>query len=209
MKYEIRELEAFSVIGQEIQLTGYRTKNIQISTQFWRTFNANLKKAYLSQSGTWLKYAFMERKNGGLTYFCAIPKRTIIPDGFILKEIQPHQYLVAEHTGAMNRIYDTYILMPPYLYGQMNNVYREAFVFDCAMADRKFYLPRDGKMKLQFFHVHDLSRFTEILLNTKPSQHIYNVGNKETVTIREWVHLCYRTAGRQAEFINVRAPRLL
>lgn len=50
----------------------------------------------------------MERKNGGLTYFCAIPKRTIIPDGFILKEIQPHQYLVAEHTGAMNRIYDTY-----------------------------------------------------------------------------------------------------
>lgn len=108
MKYEIRELEAFSVIGQEIQLTGYRTKNIQISTQFWSTFNANLKKAYLSQSGTWLKYAFMERKNGGLTYFCAIPKRTIIPDGFILKEIQPHQYLVAEHTGAMNRIYDTY-----------------------------------------------------------------------------------------------------
>lgn len=99
---------------------------------------------------------------------------------------------------------EAYILRPPYLYGRMNNVYREAFVFDCAMADRKFYLPRDGKMKLQFFHVHDLSRFIEILLNTKPSQHIYNVGNKETVTIREWVHLCYRTAGRQAEFINVR-----
>ena len=91
----------------------------------------------------------------------------------------------------------------------MDNVYREAFVFDCAMADRKFYLPRDGKMKLQFFHVHDLCRFTEILLNTKHSQHIFNVGNKETVTIREWVHLCYRAAGRQAEFINVRAPRLL
>ena len=44
----------------------------------------------------------------------------------------------------------------------------------------------------------------KILLNAKPSQHIYNVGNKETVTIREWVHLCYRVAGRQAEFINVR-----
>ena len=35
----------------------------------------------------------------------------------------------------------------------MNNVYREAFVFDCALADRKFYLPKDGSMKLQFFHV--------------------------------------------------------
>ena len=35
-------------------------------------------------------------------------------------------------------------------------VYREAFVFDCARADRPFYLPGDGGMKLQFFHVKDL-----------------------------------------------------
>ena len=33
----------------------------------------------------------------------------------------------------------------------MHNVYREAFVFECALADRKFYLPKDGEMKLQFF----------------------------------------------------------
>lgn len=26
------------------------------------------------------------------------------------------------------------------------NVYREAFVFKCAMADRKFYLPGTGEM---------------------------------------------------------------
>ena len=41
----------------------------------------------------------------------------------------------------------------------MHNVYREAFVFECALADRKFYLPKDGEMKLQFFHFHDLCRF--------------------------------------------------
>ena len=29
------------------------------------------------------------------------------------------------------------------------NVYREAFVFDCALQDRKFYLPKDGDMKLE------------------------------------------------------------
>ena len=33
---------------------------------------------------------------------------------------------------------DAYILRPPYLYGPGNNVYREAFVFDCADQDRKF-----------------------------------------------------------------------
>ena len=43
---------------------------------------------------------------------------------------------------------DAYIVRPPYLYGAMNNVYREAFVFDCALADRIFYLPQDGDMKL-------------------------------------------------------------
>ncbi len=56
MKYTIRELNAFSVIGQEVELTNYQKKNIQISTQFWRKFNSNLKKSYLSQSGNWVKY---------------------------------------------------------------------------------------------------------------------------------------------------------
>ena len=62
MKYTIRELKAFSVIGQEVELTNYQKRNIQISTQFWGKFNNNLKKSYLSQSGNWIKYAFMVRR---------------------------------------------------------------------------------------------------------------------------------------------------
>ena len=98
---------------------------------------------------------------------------------------------------------NAYIVRPPYLYGQMNNVYREAFVFDCALSGRKFYLPKDGEMKLQLFHVHDLCRFIDILLEKKPEQRIYNVGNKEAVSIREWVEICYQVTGKNAEFINV------
>ena len=103
----------------------------------------------------------------------------------------------------LERVPDAYILRPPYLYGPMNNVYREAFGFDCALSDRKFYLPKDGEMKLQFFHVHDLCRFIDILLENKPEQHIFNVGNKEAVSIREWVKLCYQVTGKNVEFINV------
>lgn len=98
---------------------------------------------------------------------------------------------------------NAYIVRPPYLYGPMNNVYREAFVFDCALADRKFYLPKNGEMQLQFFYIHDLCRFMDILLNIKPKQHIFNVGNKDTISIREWVELCYNIVGKQVEFINV------
>lgn len=108
MKYTIREIEAFIVIGQEVELTNYQKRNIQISTQFWRKFNSNLKKSYLSQAGNWIKYAFMEKRNGKLFYFCAIPKRNIIPDNFLYKEIQAYKYLVVEHTGSMDKIYETY-----------------------------------------------------------------------------------------------------
>lgn len=98
---------------------------------------------------------------------------------------------------------DAYILRPPYLYGPMNNVYREAFVFDCAMNDRKFYLPSDGSMKLQFFHVEDLCRLMEKILKEKIEEHIMNVGNKEAVTIKEWVTLCYGALGKTPEFVSV------
>ncbi len=108
MKYQICESKAFSVIGQEIELTNSPRKNIQISTQFWKNFNYNLKKSYISQSGNWIKYAFMEKKNGKIFYFCAIPKRIVIPEGFIYKEIPSCQYLVVEHIGAINEIYETY-----------------------------------------------------------------------------------------------------
>ena len=70
---------------------------------------------------------------------------------------------IAAEKALLERVKDAYILRPPYLYGPMNNVYREAFVFDCALADRKFYLPKDGSMKLQFFHVKDLCRLMDLL----------------------------------------------
>ena len=92
-----------------------------------------------------------------------------------------------------------YILRPPYLYGKMNNLYREAFVFDCAEQNRPFYIPKDGKMPLQFFDVEDLCRFIEIVLKEQPEQHIFNVGNKEIVDIKEWVTLCYRVLGKEPE----------
>ena len=108
----------------------------------------------------------------------------------------------AENT-LLKRNPNAYVLRPPYLYGQMNNVYREAFVFDCALASRKFYLPKNGDMKLQFFHINDLCRFIDIILDKKPSQHILNVGNENAISVREWVELCYEVTGNEVSFVNV------
>ncbi len=112
---------------------------------------------------------------------------------------------IAAEQALLSKVPDAYILRPPYLYGPMNNVYREAFVFDCAKLDRKFYLPGDGSMKLQFFHVEDLCRLMEIIISDKPDEHIMNVGNSDAVTVKEWVELCYECVGKKAEFVNVTA----
>lgn len=112
---------------------------------------------------------------------------------------------IAAEKALLARVPDAYILRPPYLYGPMNNVYREAFVFDCARIDRKFYLPGDGSMKLQFFHVDDLCKLMEIIITDKPEEHILNVGNDDAVTVKEWVEICYECVGKKPEFVNVTA----
>lgn len=103
----------------------------------------------------------------------------------------------------LERVSDAYILRPPYLYGPMNNVYREAFVFECAKIDRKFYLPKDGEMKLQFLHVKDLCRLMEIIMETKPAEHILNVGNVDAVSIKDWVTMCYGCFDKTPSFVPV------
>ena len=110
---------------------------------------------------------------------------------------------IAAEKALLERVKDAYILRPPYLYGPMNNVYREAFVFDCALAYRKFYLPQDGSMKLQFFHVKDLCRLMETIIKENPKEHILNVGNAEAVSIKDWVTKCYESLGKIPEFVNV------
>ena len=110
---------------------------------------------------------------------------------------------IAAEDALLDRVSDAYILRPPYIYGPMNNVYREAFVFDCARADRPFYLPGDGGMKLQFFHVKDLCILMERVIEEKPETHIMNVGNVEQVTIKDWVTMCYACFDKIPEFVNV------
>lgn len=111
-------------------------------------------------------------------------------------KIKAEKYLIS-------RVPNAYILRPPYLYGPMQNVYREPFIFECALKNRKFYIPNDGKMKLQFFHVDDLCKVIEKILEKHPKEHIFNVGNTKLVDINTFVELCYKVVGIPLEKIYV------
>lgn len=101
----------------------------------------------------------------------------------------------------LEHVPQAYILRPPYLYGSMQNLYREPFVFECAEHDRTFVLPENENMGLQFFHVEDLCRFMDTLLRKHPENHIFNVGNPDVVTVRDWVRLCYNAAGKKEKSV--------
>lgn len=104
-------------------------------------------------------------------------------------KIDAEKYLISN-------VPDVYIIRPPYLYGKMNNLYREAFVFECAEKNMPFFVPQNKEMKLQFFDIEDLCIFIEKIIADKPKNHIFNVGNPETVSIEEWVRLCYGILGK-------------
>lgn len=112
-------------------------------------------------------------------------------------KLEAEKYLISKHPEA-------YILRPPYLYGPMQNVYREPFVFECALQRRKFYIPKDGKMKLQFLHVEDLCKIIERIIENHPEEHIFNVGNKELVDINYFVEQCYKVVGVPLEKVYVK-----
>jgi len=113
-----------------------------------------------------------------------------------INKIEAENYL-------LSKVPQAYILRPPYLYGPMQNVYREPFVFECALKNRKFYIPKDGKMKLQFFHVEDLCKVIEYIILNRPQDHIYNVGNEETIDINTFVKICYEIVGNQLEPVHI------
>lgn len=110
---------------------------------------------------------------------------------------------IAAEQALFQAVPHAYVLRPPYLYGPMNNVYREAFVFDCAIEKRRFFVPRDGQMGLQFFHVKDLCRMIDRIMELKPQNHIFNVGNEDLISIRDWAALCYEIADAPFEIVNV------
>lgn len=165
-------------------------------------YNANDVDSLLDGLGSFDDYILISSSSVYPEY-CAQPFTENTPIGenkiwgkYGMGKVEAERALQARVPGA-------YILRPPYLYGPMNNVYREAFVFDCAIKERKFYIPKDGELKLQFFHVKDLCRFMDILIERHPEQKVYNVGNEDAVTIREWAETCYEVVGKRLEFVNV------
>lgn len=96
-----------------------------------------------------------------------------------------------------------FILRPPYVYGENNYAQRESFIFEHLLTDKPIIVPNNGETKLQFIYSGDLANIIKtLLLSDLYGTNIYNVGNKQPVTVREWIQSCSEAVGKKAEIIS-------
>lgn len=94
------------------------------------------------------------------------------------------------------------ILRPPYVYGEENYVQRESFIFEHILQNKPVIVPAANK-KLQFIYAKDLAVIVRKMLEKESrGSEIYNVGNNQYVTIKEWVQLCAQAMGKAVEIVN-------
>ncbi|MBQ4531040.1 MAG: NAD-dependent epimerase/dehydratase family protein [Lachnospiraceae bacterium] len=93
------------------------------------------------------------------------------------------------------------IIRPSYVYGEENYVQRESFIFEHILTNQPVILP-DTNKKLQFIYAKDLAMIVKTLLEKETEKtEIYNVGNSEYVTAKEWVLFCAEAMGKRVETV--------
>lgn len=89
------------------------------------------------------------------------------------------------------------IFRPPYIYGENNNLYREAYFFDRIKNKQPIPMPYGNNIKTQFIHIHDLVRIFESAMDNKNSCKVYNVTNPELVSWEDFILTCGEVVGEK------------
>ncbi|MDR1003014.1 MAG: NAD-dependent epimerase/dehydratase family protein [Oscillospiraceae bacterium] len=110
------------------------------------------------------------------------------------------KFFLSKHEGEG---FPVVILRPPYVYGENNYVYREAFMFDRITLSRTIILPNEGKTRVQFIHVYDLYRTIEAIFGKHETiGQVYNVGDEQPVTLAEWVQCCMEVCEKHTKVVG-------
>ncbi|MBQ8799854.1 MAG: NAD-dependent epimerase/dehydratase family protein [Lachnospiraceae bacterium] len=95
------------------------------------------------------------------------------------------------------------MLRPPYIYGEYNYAQRESLIFRQLMEEKPVVIPKSNP-KLQFIYTEDLASVVECLLKADTGKEaVFNVGNKDAVTSKEWVEACAKVAGKVPEIMEI------
>jgi len=95
-------------------------------------------------------------------------------------------------------------LRPPYIYGQGNPFYREAYFWDRLRAGRSIILPGDGRRLMQFVYVKDLVR-AALKAMDEPNAigHAFNIANPRPLSQSEVVEAFAKACNKPVRFVRI------
>lgn len=115
-------------------------------------------------------------------------------------KIEAEKYLIEKFTQIDTKLS---IIRPPYVYGENNYAPRETFIFEHIENDKPIIIPNIGDTKLQFIYTDDLANIiSELIERDDLSISVYNVGNKQYLTIKEWIKVCEEVVGKKANIVE-------
>lgn len=117
------------------------------------------------------------------------------------------QNKIEAESFLINKLKDTntklIILRPPYVYGENNYAQRESFIFDHICNNKPIIIPNKGDTKLQFIYTTDLANIIlKLIYMQLSSVSIFNVGNKNAITVKEWINSCADVVKRKAIIVE-------
>lgn len=86
------------------------------------------------------------------------------------------------------------IFRPAYIYGEGNNLYREAYFFDRISSNKVIPIP-DDDVKVQFIHIEDLVKNFECAMYNPHDCRAYNLTSPKRFTWEEIINICGKVIG--------------
>jgi len=100
-------------------------------------------------------------------------------------------------------------LRPPFVYGPLNNFYREQFLWDRLRLGRRILVPGDGRTPMHFVYVKDFVRLAILALTHDAAPgHAFNAAHDMPVSQTDAVRLMAKVAGVRARIVRVPRKRI-
>ncbi|HAN20102.1 MAG: hypothetical protein A2Y15_05410 [Clostridiales bacterium GWF2_36_10] len=114
-----------------------------------------------------------------------------------LEKINAEKYYTDYFASMNTRLI---ILRPPYIYGENNYAKRESLIFKHICESNPIIIPKTNP-KLQFIYTDDLAKIINHLFKNNASG-TFNVGNKKSMTARDWVNACAKVVDKKVKIIE-------
>lgn len=112
---------------------------------------------------------------------------------YSLNKLEAEKYIL--NMTKINELKAT-IFRPSYIYGDGNNLYREAYFFDRITSSKVIPIP-DDDVKVQFIHIEDLIKNFECAMYNPYDCRAYNLTSPKRFTWEEIINICGHIVGKK------------